>query len=112
MDAYVYDAALLCDECGVEKIDELRAENVEDTGDSNDFPQGPYPNGGGEADTAQHCDACNVFLENDLTSDGYRAVAETIAENLAAKRLDSVSITQWAEYYDLDTVQKLVEALK
>jgi len=28
---------------------------------------GPYPDGGGEADAPQHCGGCGVFLENPLT---------------------------------------------
>ena len=38
--------------------------------DSDDLPKGPYSNGGGEADTPQHCDGCGAFLENPLTGDG------------------------------------------
>jgi hypothetical protein len=45
-------------------------------GDSDTFPQGPYANGGGEADSPQHCDHCAKFLENPLTSDGLAYVRE------------------------------------
>jgi hypothetical protein len=40
--------------------------------DSDDLPKGPYPNGGGEADTPQYCDGCGILLENPLTQAGYR----------------------------------------
>jgi hypothetical protein len=30
--------------------------------DSDDLPKGPYAQGGGEADTPQHCEGCGQFL--------------------------------------------------
>ncbi len=50
MDAYIYKAALLCGGCGPV----VRREII----------KGPYPNGGGEADTAQTCNRCGVALDN------------------------------------------------
>ena len=43
---------------------------------------GPLPDGGGEADTPQHCAHCGVFLENPLTQDGVKYVVEYIDEFL------------------------------
>lgn len=122
MKAFVYKAALYCEDCGQEVVDRLRGEwrkqaeaktqeiatdletkyaidpdkwprffnalergiyrslavDASDEGsyDSDDFPKGPYPEGGGEADTPQHCDSCHEFLENPLTSDGMAYVRE------------------------------------
>src|SRR4029077_5149697 len=44
--------------------------------DSDDFPKGPVEDGGGEADTEQHCEACGRALENPLREEGMRARAE------------------------------------
>jgi len=68
---YVYRAALLCEDCASPKMYCLEYVNMVMGGrwplpgwqDSTCYPQGPYSNGGGEADSPQHCDACGVFLE-------------------------------------------------
>lgn len=84
MRAFIYAAALHCEPCG-EAIRELLAESApadvgnESTYDSDDFPKGPYADGGGEADTPQHCDSCGVFLRNSLTGEGERYVCEALA---------------------------------
>ena len=65
MDVYIFQAALWCEECG-EAIRGRLTESgnapgdAEDEGsyDSDDFPKGPFPDGGGEADTEQCCDGC------------------------------------------------------
>jgi hypothetical protein len=58
--AYMYQADLLCAACGVAKRDQIdessgapREERTHD--DSNDYPAGPYEDGGGEADSPQFC---------------------------------------------------------
>lgn len=112
MDAYVFAAALLCDECG-EKTREAITEagnapsDPEDEGsyDSDDYPKGPYAEGGGEADSPQHCDACKVFLENPLTSEGVDYVRGIIAERLADPdaSLECIAFDVWAPFYDLPT---------
>lgn len=83
MDVYIYAAALLCEDCGEAQrkhLDEAFAENGAapgtDEDDSDRYPQGPYPDGGGEADSPQHCDQCGTFLENPLTGDGYAYLRE------------------------------------
>ena len=66
MHAYVYRANLWCSDCGhairqrlIAMVGEGNEPDWDDeaTYDSDDFPKGPYPNGGGEADYAQHCGA-------------------------------------------------------
>src|SRR5689334_13890060 len=100
MDAYVYQAAMICADCAEAVKRELTTQgkapaNPDDTAtfDSQDFPKGPYPEGGGESDSPQHCDrhaAClnavevgegvkvGVFLENPLTQDGYREMLRMV----------------------------------
>ena len=94
MDAYVYQAALWCGSCMIRRLVEEKKASpgalgmqpaealqqiVSSNGftdesdyDSDDLPKGPYPDGGGEADTPQHCDECGCFLENPLITDGTR----------------------------------------
>lgn len=83
MDVYMYQAALLCEGCGERRRGGLRRAgneppNIEDecSYDSDRYPKGPFCDGGGEADSPQHCDHCSVFLENALTSDGYGYLSE------------------------------------
>lgn len=98
MNAYMYRAAWLCEECGEETLAELVAIGATDTGDSDDFPKGPYPGLMREADTPEHCDTCGLFLENPLTSDGYEYVRERVEDSPA----DSVARTTWAPFYGIE----------
>ena len=111
MQAYQYNAALFCEECGVAIEENLlnRSEPSTDNGDSDTYPQGPYPDGGGEADTPNHCGRCDVFLRNPLTEDGDEYVREAYAEARDKVSLEgvpdkghwSIGVTQiWANYYD------------
>jgi hypothetical protein len=77
VEAYVYCAALLCSDCGEEARRDVANAGLapadpenESSYDSDQFPKGPYPDGGGEADAPQHCDHCGTFLQNPLTADG------------------------------------------
>lgn len=103
--AFVYQAALLCETCG-----NLQRHNCVESEDSDRFPQGPFPDGGGEADTPQHCDYCGVFLENPLTADGDTYVRDKAApydapdsswEEIAARaEADGQAIlAEWIRYY-------------
>ncbi len=125
MDVYIYQADMYCKECGEKIRAELTAAGKapakpddETTYDSDEFPKGPFPDGGGESDTVQHC-ACGencinaldlpdepvhlygAWLENDLTRDGVNHLKEMIAER-------STPVTEFwrKEYtdkgYDLD----------
>jgi hypothetical protein len=95
MEVYVYQAALLCASCG--KAAQARLLPGMDCRhrleDSDSYPQGPYGNGGGEADTPQHCDDCGVFLENPLTKDGQTYVKQAVARG-KGKCLD-----EWRDFY-------------
>lgn len=58
-----------------------------------------YCNGGGEADSPQHCASCGAFLENPLTGDGYAYVAEQLDNYGSNPRGSRDVLTLWAEYY-------------
>lgn len=108
MDAYVFQAALWCEDCtgGIKAERQSAAyrgtrflpSNPEDESsyDSDDYPKGPYPDGGGEADSPQHCDGCGTFLRNPLTGDGETYVREA----LAAGDGNPDVLAEWREFYD------------
>ncbi len=93
MDAYAYQAALLCEPCA--KTVKQRIEKP-DVDDSDTYPQGPYADGGGEADTPQHCTTCLDFLENPLTTDGQAYVIERIIDGSGATHV----LDEWRTFYD------------
>lgn len=105
-DVYMYAAALLCEECGESIRARLTAEGKappdpddESSYDSGDFPKGPFDDGGGEADTPQHCDACGEFLENPLTDEGVNDTRTMIEEALCEGRFDAPS-GPWFDGYE------------
>ena len=93
--AYVYAADLYCEACALDIRSRLPAPPDASCFDSGDYPAGPYPDGGGEADSPQHCASCGAFLANKLTADGVRYVAETLGRS----RPGSKARTIWAEAY-------------
>jgi hypothetical protein len=99
MSGYAYNAALWCDECANAVALELDAKNVEDTGDTDDYPQFA---GDSESDMPDHCDGCNVFLENPLTTDGRSYVEDACRDAIAAGRLESIALTVWAPFYGIE----------
>lgn len=92
MEVYIYKADMYCKVCGRKIAKELG--DRFDTGDSDDYPQGPYPNVG-EADSPQHCANCGEFLETPLTPDGYDYVRDVIESSIQADEV----LFQWYEYY-------------
>ena len=106
MNAYIYQAALYCERCGNEIRERLTAEgkapaNPDDeiTYDSDDFPKGPYPDGGGEADCPQHCDSCNCHLENPATADGANHIRQSVLDFLCSNDGAEDVIETWRAYY-------------
>lgn len=107
MNAYVFRAALLCSDCAEWTIDALRARYADgerdcrhglapwECGDTDCWPDGPYADGGGEADSPQHCDQCNVFLRNPLTSDGYADVERMLDDNHGDPEIEA----EWSAFY-------------
>ena len=127
MIAYVFAGELLCQKCAdgwkanrlayhadrlqclYMKDCKLTAEEAlqaEDTGDSNDYPQGPIADGGGEADCPQHCGSCGVFLENPLTTDGMAYVRKQVRAKGAAM------LNVWAPFYGLTDADCQEEGMK
>ena len=98
MNTYIYKAALWCESCVPERLCDQDAHTWKSGSlcDSDCTPIGPYGDGGGEADTPQHCDGCEVFLENPLTSDGYDYIDEIIPNTTTA-----LTDTQrlWSDFY-------------
>lgn len=114
MDVYIYQAALLCACCGERTRKEIEQETgssqqMLETGvGSEGYPDGPYPDGGGEADSPQHCDQCGVFLENPLTGDGYAYLREQAAEFLDEDE-DGPDIEAMAEAAQADWDAKVAD---
>lgn len=106
MNVFMYRAALYCEPCG-EAIAAVTPKppgfdsSKESTWDSDDYPKGPYGEGGGEADTAQHCDACGLFLENPLTAEGRRHVLEALREHFADGRGSADVLRTWVRHYGI-----------
>lgn len=118
MDAYVYNAALWCDDCIAKlKSERVKPEHVDEENeasyDSDEWPKGPFADGGGEASCPQHCDGCGAFLENPLTSYGYNYTAEHVADAITVMLntarvawsetptvpYRSVALDTWAPFY-------------
>lgn len=73
MNIYMYQTDLYCEDCGKRWRTALDKQccgvanpDHESSYDSNEYPKGPYPNGGGAADAPQHC-ACGSECLNVLT---------------------------------------------
>jgi hypothetical protein len=95
MNVYIFNADVFCADCAADIIDECRERGIDDDGDSNTYPQGPFPNGGGEADCPQHCGSCGAFLQNALTSEGDDYVLSAIADDP-----ESTTVQEWREFYE------------
>ena len=96
MEAYIYQADIHCADCNDKVVDCLEKRGIKKTEhDSDAWPQGPYSNGGGEADYPQHCCQCNVFMKNSLTSYGVDYVKHWV------KQTPQSEVTkEWQDYYD------------
>lgn len=93
---YVYQAALVCEDCAGKITEKLDKKNVEDDGDSDTYPQGPHSDGGGEADSVSFCDLGDKCVNavkvanrkigcpfgNPLTNEGAKNLQEAICSDL------------------------------
>jgi hypothetical protein len=135
MDAYIYNAGLWCGPCVIkalvaarkaapgaiamsptEALQQIVSANgftSESDYDSDDLPKGPIAEGGGEADTPQHCEGCGHFLGNPLTSDGVLWVEDVIRGCLTTRKAPAAT-NEWAHFYEdeLDFRRIVVEALE
>jgi len=105
MNVYIYQADIYCESCGGAIRAKLACSALADPDnessyDSDEFPKGPYSDGGGEADCPQHCAACGLFLENPLTRDGYAYVQEVV--NDGARDGRGLVWMEWAAFYDVE----------
>lgn len=96
---FVYQSTLFCKKCGEKMIKDhpQRAKYCklqEDEYDSDEFPKGPIEEG--ESDSPSHCEGCGMFLETELTSEGYEYVKE--ANNL-----------EWNSYYGVNQQKEEVD---
>lgn len=96
MNVYAYNGELFCESCGRSRRREVPRPLYPPPWDSNEYPQGTLPHGGGEADFPQHCAECHRFLENPLTVDGMRFLADRVTH-----APDNPVTQQWAAYYDV-----------
>lgn len=110
MDAYIFQAALYCETCGEKIRAKLTKQGKapadpdnEHTYDSDDFPKGPYSDGGGEADVPENCDACHLFLENPLTMDGYEYVRGMAQEEMETEGKLQPVVKEWLEFYGINS---------
>lgn len=114
-DAYVYNADFICEDCGEATIARLEKMGIEDTGDSDGFPQGPHSDGGGESDSPQHCGmgarcvnkihipggvTIGCPLGNPLTSDGVKYLRDSLAEDIVSTSAHKRMVGRlWAHIY-------------
>ena len=94
MTVYIYNADVYCTDCGDKIKHRLDVAQTLDTGDSDDYPQGPTDQG--ETDTPEHCRSCGVFLENSLTSDGYDHLMEMLEDE---NEHNAEIHAEWREFY-------------
>ena len=139
MDAYIYRAALWCGPCvikalvaarkaapgaidmsaadALQQIASANGFTSESDYDSDDLPKGPITEGGGEADTPRHCEACRRFLANPLTGDGLIWVEDAIRDCLTTRKATAATtdtVNEWADFYkdELDFCRIVLEALE
>ncbi len=105
MEAYIYCADTYCPDCAEAikaKLDASgerpnRQDYYEQKFDSDDYPKGPYADGGGESDCPQHCAQCHVPLGNPLTTDGIGYVIEHLRDYVVGSGMQSDALDGWAE---------------
>src|SRR3990167_9275669 len=103
-DIYIFQADVYCYACikTVKKALRLVGQvptNPKDqsTYDSDFYPKGPFPDGGGEADSFQHCNKCELFLENPLTEEGVRYTLEAVQDYLETGCGRIKILDQWTQ---------------
>lgn len=103
---YIYCADLWCDSCGIAIIEGMG--KVEDTGDSDDYPQ--YVSDPGPSDSPSHCGAGPECLEAEILADdtkiGCLLLTELTEDGVACTRkaiLEGRPVAKfWAQAFDLD----------
>jgi hypothetical protein len=117
--AYIFRSSLLCDDCARRESDFLDSKGISDEGNPDEYPQGPYGDGGGEADSAQFCgqgrhclSPAVVFghkvgcpLRNSLTRTGVTSLFEIVKHDLVSPRafdqhMGRLLVRLWGDYLD------------
>lgn len=90
--SWIHNGAIYCDGC-------TPAKGCSDDRclDSECCPQ-PVFSTSDEADTPQHCAACNAFLQNALTGDGFKRLREDLSLPLGNEEVRA----EWRSFYGLD----------
>jgi len=106
---YIYKADTYCEECGESIRRSLADVAPEDTLDHVTYDSDDYPKDADleheEADCPQHCAACSEFLNNPLTSEGYKYVQSALSDLPALTstsqlvKANHAHLAKWANYY-------------
>lgn len=106
MNVYIFQAEIYCEACGQAIRDmltnkgEAPADPINEASyDSDYFPKGPFPDGGGESDCPEHCAKCEIFLGNELTSQGVDYVIAYLMDAVDEGQATDVEIL-WAGLLD------------
>ena len=88
MNSYMYAADLYCEECARKLMSTLAVPvgadlDDETTFDSDEYPKGPFADGGGESDCPQMCAGCHCALGNALTAEGVDYVLTALEREAA-----------------------------
>ena len=94
--SWTYNASIYCDDC---KPDNGCSDDR--CLDSGCCPQ-PVFSTSDESDTPQHCEECNVFLENALTGDGMEWLRATLCDDLGNEEVRA----EWRSFYGLDNLRE------
>ena len=111
MRAYIYAADLHCEDCALAIREELTRHGLAPADphlvDNDDWPDGPYPDGGGETDCPAHCGSCGVYLDAPLTDDGVDYVLDALLDYICDRSGDPNALDEWAlaieDYQGFDT---------
>lgn len=100
MEAFIYCGDIYCAKCARKRAKEDTHGPIlppSDRGaDSDRNVVGPYPDGGGEADSPQHCADCGVFLHNPLTPAGVEYALVALDEHRETGRGSARVLDLWA----------------
>lgn len=91
---YAYQADTWCSDCGEKIIEELRAKGLEETGDTDQWPQ--WGSISEETDCPDHCSGCGAYLDLALTSEGQQYVIEHAIEALENGSIGSC-VKEWVD---------------
>lgn len=116
MDAFIFNADIYCPACAAKIKAALDAQGKtpaqpddERTFDSDEYPKGPFDNGGGESDTPQHCGDCGVYLDAPLTTSGVDYAIEHLQSYVDRDSGTAEVLDIWAadlKDYSLDAAQQ------